>query len=281
MQEITKGVFVESRFAPYNVAILDLPEGALAIDVPPRPSAAQQWLLEAQEAVGAIRYLVVTDATVDRIIGAALWNVPIIAAGYTAHYLASVGEKEWQDILQVAQERYSDDVDALIGLKIRRARVTSQNRILLHYTSPPLEVDPSAGSSPGSLSVYSPAHGVLLGGDTVILDEPPILENTRSVTAWLGTLATFEERTAVKWIIPGRGLPSARRSDLETQREFIGTLVNAARRLARNAEPGSGVAQAAQELQQAFFPMATKHSEAAQRIRRGLEHLTGVFKSAE
>ncbi|MGC9399168.1 MAG: MBL fold metallo-hydrolase [Anaerolineae bacterium] len=275
MEEIVSGIFVEDRYGPYNVGLVTLDEGTLVVDVPPRPADARQWLREAQETAGVIRYIVLTDSQPERLIGAAQWDVPIIAGEATARLLTAMvrEEAEWEEVLEAADISTPGIADELTTLKPRRARLACTHHLLLHNQDPPLEIEAAAGAAPGALWLYVPNQKVLFAGDTVAFQTPPVLSQTPDSKAWLNALGTLAHRKSIHRIVPGRGAREILRGELESQREFMRVIRRTARNLTRKAEPGEGLTQATNELQQAFFPSLKKNSEPLQRIRKGLEHL--------
>jgi glyoxylase-like metal-dependent hydrolase (beta-lactamase superfamily II) len=283
MEEIVTGIFVEDRYRPYNVGLVMLDEGALVVDVPPRPAEARQWLREAQQTAGMIRYIVLTDSQPERLIGAAHWNVPIIAGERTARLLTDLvhEDADWNEILEDFGTRYPDIADDLTMLKPRRALLACTRHLLLHHTQPPLEVEVACGAAPGSIWLYVPEQKVLFAGDAVAFDTPPVLSETLDSKAWLSALGSLAHRKTVHRIVPGRGAKEMLRGELEPQREFMRVARRTARKLARKTEPGSGLAQATNELQQAFFPSFKKDSQPILRIRAGLEHLVNEILEEE
>jgi glyoxylase-like metal-dependent hydrolase (beta-lactamase superfamily II) len=275
MEEIVPGIFVEDRYPPYNVGLVQLDEGALVVDVPPRPDDARQWLREAQETAGVIRYIVLTDSQPERLIGAAQWDVPIIAGEATGRLLTDLvrEEADWDEILGEAEAYSPGIIDELTTLKPRRAMLACTRHMLLHYQDPPLEIETAAGAAPGTVWLTIPGQKVLFAGDAVAFNTLPVLSRTPDSKAWLNTLSILAHRKSIHRIVPGRGAKEILRGELESQRELMRVARRAARKSARKTEPGEGLAQATNEMQQAFFPALKKDSEPIQRLRNGLEHL--------
>jgi len=283
MEEIVPGIFVEDRYAPYNVGLVQFDEGALVVDVPPRPADARQWLREAQETAGVIRYIVLTDSQPERLIGAAQWDVPIIAAETTARLLTELvrEEADWDAILGAANAGSPGIIDELTTLKPRRAMLACSRHMLLHDQEPPLELEVTSAAAPGSLWLFVPDQRVLFAGDAVAFQTPPVLSQTPDSKAWLNALGTLAHRKTIHRIVPGRGATEILRGELESQRELMRVARRTARKLARKVEPGEGLAQATNELQQAFFPSLKKDSAPIQRLRKGLEHLVNEVLEEE
>ena len=281
MQEIASGIFVETRYPPYNLGLITSADGGLVVDVPPRLPHARQWLREVQEVAGLIRYVVLTDAQPDRLIGAALWDVPIIASETTARYIAALDEKTWPELLQIAQERFPAENISPEFLSPHRVTLACDRELRLYYRTPALQLETVAGAAPGSLWLTVPDQQVLFAGDSVAIHQPPVLDCAPDRQAWLESLAALKKRAAIRWIVPGRGCPVAPRGDLEAQREFMQVAWRTAQTLAQEPVVGTGLAQATRELREAFFPTAAKHSETQLRIRHGLEQLVAEIHAAQ
>jgi glyoxylase-like metal-dependent hydrolase (beta-lactamase superfamily II) len=283
MQEITPHVYVETAYPPYNVGLVKLGNVNIVVDVPPRPEHARRWLRETQEVAGAIRYVVLTDSQPDRILGVMQWQVPIIASETTARRIAALmeEEKEWEEYLEGMQERYAEEAEDLALLEPRPVTLAPTARLRLYRHEPALVLEPSAGAAPGSLWLFVPEDQVLFAGDSVVVNEPPVLDQTPDLGAWLQALAHLEERREVQRIIPGRGKASIYRAETEAQQEFMRVVAETARELAGRQTPGEGLAKATNELQQAFFNSLSKKSEAARRLRNGLEAIVESLRAPE
>lgn len=281
MKEIISGIFVEDRYPPYNLGLIALEQGAIVVDVPPRPSHTRSWLREVQQQAGHILYVVLTDAQPDRLIGAAQWAVPIIAAEETARRLDELlqAEEQWAELLLAARERYPEEAQSLHDLQPRRVKLSTNKRLFLHQ-KPPLVAESVTGAALGSLWFFIPAKKVLFTGDCVAFDTPPtppVLAETPDIQLWTKKLGELTQRRQVQRVVPGRGASVILRGEIETQREFLHVVQDTAVQLASQQVPGEGISRATTALQQNFFPSISKNSPAMQRLRRGLEYLVWTF----
>jgi glyoxylase-like metal-dependent hydrolase (beta-lactamase superfamily II) len=299
MQEIAPGIFVESSYPPYNLGLIKLDEGALAIDIPPRPSHAAQWLSQAQDKVGRIRYAIITNASTERLIAAALWNVSLIAAEATARAILSRDDKMWNELLREAAETlcpsdtYPEDANALTALKPNRVKLAFNQHLLLHHRTPTLAFEILDGPAPGGVSILVPDQELLFAGDAVAIDEaPPIIQKFDASPAttsepppkrtphkrddihrWLKALKALEDRRDIRHIVPGRGETMVRPGELEQQREFMNVLLKTAEKLAHSEASGGEISNAAWDVTQAFFPNTSRQSKRLQGIKQALDNL--------
>lgn len=269
MQEIAPGIFVESAYPPYNLGLIVTDHGSIVIDIPPRPSHAWAWQQQVEEVAGIPRYAVLTDASVERQIAASLWDVPLIAGEALLRALIAYDERMWREMLQVYITQHPEEADDILRIKPHLPTLTLDKHFLLHYRTPPLEFESVAGGAPGSLWVTIPEYGLFFAGDTIVVDEPALLERTPDSKGWLNTLSALARRTTVRHIVPGRGKSPIQHSDIETQREFMRVMRRTARTLA--GANNFRLIQCAQDLGQAFYN--AQGQKAVRRIRAGLEHL--------
>lgn len=269
MQEIVPGIFVESAYPPYNLGLIVTDHGPIVIDIPPRPSYAWAWQQQVEEVAGKPRYAVLTDAALERQIAASLWDVRLIAGEAMLRTLIAYDERAWREMLQLYITQHPEEADELLRTKPHPPTLALDKHLLLYYRTPPLELESVAGGAPGSLWVTIPEHNLFFAGDTIVVDEPPLLERTPDSKGWLNTLSNLARRTTVRHIVPGRGKPSIQNNDIESQREFMRVMRRTARTLAGNNN--FRLTQCAQDLGQTFYN--AQGQTAVRRIRAGLEHL--------
>jgi len=269
MQEIAPNIFIESAYPPYNVGLIVTDYGPIVIDIPPRPSYAWAWQQQVEEMAGKPRYAVLTDASLERQIAASLWNIPLIATEAMLRALTTYDERGWREMLLAYIAQHPEESEEVLKIRPHPPTLACDKRFLLHHRTPPLEIESVAGGAPGSLWVTIPEHSLFFAGDTIIVDEPALLERTPDSKAWLNTLSNLARRTNVRHIVPGRGKAPIQHNDIETQREFIRVMRRTARTLAGNNN--FRLAQCAQDLGQTFYN--AQGQKAVKRIKAGLERL--------
>ncbi|MGC9393601.1 MAG: hypothetical protein ACP5J4_01955 [Anaerolineae bacterium] len=277
MQEIAPGIFVESAYPPYNLGLIVTDHGPIVIDIPPRPSYAWAWQQQVEEVAGKPRYAVLTDASLERQIAASLCEVPIIAGEAMLRALIAYDERGWREMLQDYVARYPEEGDELSRIKPHPPTLILDEHFLMHYRTPPLEFESVEGGAPGSLWLTVPDLGLFFAGDTIIVDEPVLMERTPDSKAWLNTLSNLARRTTVRKIVPGRGKAPIQHSEIEDQREFIRVMRRTARTLA--GKNNFGLIQCAQDLGQTFYN--AQGQKAVKRIKAGLQHLVAEIHQAQ
>lgn len=273
MQEITPNVYMESQFPPYNLGAILTEAGVIAVDAPPCPRHARTWLEVLRDTWGKPRFLILTDAAPERLIGATLMAIPTIVSHSTLQRIKAFDEKSWAEVVYNVGQMYPEEWDELAAFAPQRPSLTVGTKLQLHYSSRPLILQLINGHSQSALTLFDSEHKVLFAGDSIVADYPPDVQYTPDYGAWARTLSALARRKDLNWIVPGRGMHPMTRGDLETQREIMHALDHAAGRLARRSHMSEGVAQLTTDLQQAFYPHASRKSEIHTILRRNLEIL--------
>lgn len=269
MEEIVPGIFVETSYSPYNLGLITINDATIAVDLPPRPSHAREWLAKARNVVGPVRYVVLTNASPERQVGAAICNAPIIAAEATLETLAAQDDRAWRELLHTVAKHYPDEVDDIMALNPHHVTIAFNQNFMMHHHTLPLKFETVSGAEPGSLWLTVPEHNLLFAGDTVAVDEPPPLERTINSKAWLNALGYLTKRSKIYHVVPGRGKAPILRGEIEQQREFLRIMRRTARTLARRQHLDINYTQPARDLGQTFFNRSGQ--KAVVRIKQGLE----------
>ncbi len=280
MKEVAPGVLVESSYAPYNLVLIETEKGGIAVDLPPSPMYAMNWLEQARKAVGHVRYAVLTSATRERQFATAVCDVPIIAAEATLRVMEAYDEERpRREFLEDITVHYEEEVAVFDDLRPQKPALAFNERFTFYAGDRVLQFEVVAGAALGSLWVLVEDQNLLVAGDTVVAGAVPVMAETPDSKAWLNTMTSLARWQTVSSIIPGRGEQSIPSGEIEPQREFMRVMRRAARTLARRRADGLSLSQTAQELGQTFF---NRHGQAAvKQIRASLEHLVAEVQAAD
>lgn len=279
MEEIAPGIFVETSYPPYNLALIYIGDGALAVDLPPHPDHARQWLDTAQNAVGKIKYVILSDAAPERQVAASMSDYPLIAAAATKSLIMNHDERSWRELLETVAKQSAEESRKMLLLKQRRITLSFNAQFNMYTGKGLLHFEAAPGGPPGALWITLPEQNLLFAGDTVAIDEPPLLENSADSKAWFEALGVLVNRAEIQRIVAGRDATPVLRGAVEQQREFMRTMRHTAHDLFKHRSGGLNYAEAAQDLGQTFFNKAGH--KAAKRIRKGLEHLVAEIQAAQ
>ncbi|OHU96150.1 hypothetical protein [Pseudoalteromonas byunsanensis] len=123
---------------------------------------------------------------------------------------------QWQAHLEIAQQRINDwrtlRLTPPIGIKQPFSLELGNYPITLHANS---------AYSAGDMYIFSHRNGALFAGNTV--DELPYVKHDQ-LTPWLINLQTFNQDSAIKWLLPAHGKPY-KRAAIERPIAFIQALL--------------------------------------------------------
>ncbi len=281
--EIAPGIIVEQRYPPFNVGLIRLDEGCIVVNAPPLPDDSYDWRRTAQALGGRIRYLVITNADALHLVGALLWQVPLILSPQAAERVRSLDERSWDLFRQGAEEALAAfDIEALSLLSLPPAPPLqvhgSPLSLHLRYEGEPRRLTAFAVPSMprGELWLRVEELSLLFAGDGVVVDDVPVIERRDDMDAWTRQLVALE-REPLRWIVPGRGAARIAPANLEEMRELLRVMERSALDLA-SRPPGEGIGQAVRALRQSFFPHAGKDSPIARQLRASLTRRAAALR---
>ncbi len=192
MRQLTKDVYVETKFKGGNVGLVITGEGAVLIDTPMLPSEVRLW----QDEIAGITdreivYVINTDYHGERILGNCFF--PGVVVAHEVSWKKLKDEAFRQKLLEAwGEER-----------KLVPPQLTFTKRMTLYLGEKTIELIHLGGHTPASIGVYIPQDRVFFAGEVVVKDEHPVMEEGKSLE-WLNALALIR-RMDVKVIVPGHG----------------------------------------------------------------------------
>ncbi len=281
--EIAPGIIVEQRYPPFNVGLIRLDEGCIVVNAPPLPNDSYDWRRTAQALGGRIRYLIVTNADAIHLVGALLWQVPLILSPQAAALLRSLDEKNWDLFRREAEEAMAAfDIEALSLLSLPplpplQVHGTSFSLHLSYEEQPrQLSLFPVPQMPRGELWVRVEEVSLLFTGDSVVIDDVPPIDQHDDMESWRRRLHELEGEP-LRWIVPGRGAARIAPANVEEMRELLQVMEHSALHLA-SRPAGEGIGQAVSALRQSFFPHASKDSAIAHQLRTSLTQWVAALR---
>jgi glyoxylase-like metal-dependent hydrolase (beta-lactamase superfamily II) len=206
MEEIARGVYVETDYDGVNVGVIAAADGLVCIDAPSYPRDTRHWATQVDRINSRVpRYLVLTDCQGDRVINARWLNAPVITHELTAERLSSFDKRYPQTLLDGLYSRYAQDGKELTNGPVERPALSFSRQMSLVLGDVEVVLLHRPGPMPGSIWVHLPELGVLFAGDTVVTDTFPITAEL-SLADWRATLDLLADPAfSVEHLVPGRG----------------------------------------------------------------------------
>lgn len=281
MNEVAPGVYVSSVYPGINVGLVVTGRWMVAIDAPPFPSDHQAWRKTARALGRPLRYLVLTDAHPDRLLGALWVGVPLIAGRGTWQTIRERGDGLLQALVEDWNRRHAAQGKPILPPDLESVplpELVVEGRITLEDEIP-VNVESVPGPSAGNVWVWLPSQRVLFAGDVVLHSYPPLAE-VPSPTRWLEVLDRLEGGTPpARVVVPGRGPVGGP----EVAAPLTGYLQSAYQYLqAALAEiPSPNLTVVAEALAQRFFSSEGEGEPLLLQIRTGLERWLEELKALE
>ena len=278
MDEIGPGIYVDTFDPGINVGFVVAEGGAIAVDAPPLPSDVLAWRETIlRVAGGPVRYTILTDHRLDRSLSARLLGAPLVAGRSTRSRLSEMRDQESEVLKEWAEQRgYELQIE---GPPLALPEIAVEGRMTIHG-SRSVVVETVAGAAPGSVWVLVPDSSVIFAGDTVVIDNHPLLDEAPDTAAWLQTLTRMRRPYfPAGRIVPGRG-PVGTKVDTRPLSDYIRRARRRMRSLVSAGRGPSAVAGLVDEFLPLFPVEPAREREIQDRILRGLEHLYAESLSA-
>jgi glyoxylase-like metal-dependent hydrolase (beta-lactamase superfamily II) len=274
MKQIAPNIYVSTEYHYVNVGCVVGPNGVIAIDAPTLPRDALDWrrrILELE--AGPIVYTALTDTHPHRLLCAGLLEAPLVTSRAAYELAAEYSRGFWRNIVRRLRRHHPQQETALKSVEPVLPEILFSDTLKLHKGGADVTLERVDGAAPGSAWIEMQEEHVLFLGDTLVVDRPPVMNETPDTKAWLNTLSTLRRtRYADVTFIPGQG-PLADQTATEPLSEYIRVARRRVRSLHRDGRPRDDVTDFTDELQSLFSLSDAERSRFRRRVRNGLKHV--------
>jgi cyclase len=221
MQHIKDNVYADLISPGCNVGILATPKGSVIVDTPLVARQARAINRElAAEGHAPVRFIVITHAHGDHILGTGLFGDDVLVFGnqpacerMEAHRPSWV--RNW-----VATWSWDNpaDIEEMVAARIVRPNVVFDTELTLRLGGVEIWILPLPGHLAESVGVLVPAAGVLIAGDALFCEHHPYIGDA-NLQIWLKSLEKMRTLGAQRFI-PGHG-PVCGLEAIEHQRRYM------------------------------------------------------------
>lgn len=199
MQQISKSVFVESRYPQANLGLITTSEGVVIIDTPIVAPDALKWRDEIKKK-GEIRYVINTEEHLDHCQNSWLFSGLLITSQETRKKVAQIPV---QPIIEKAKKRSPETATLMDSFKMRLADITFVDEMNFYLGGLTFNLFPLVGHSSGGIGVYIPEEKVVFTTDCVFHKVKSWLHEALP-DKWFASLMRLESLD-VETIVPGHG----------------------------------------------------------------------------
>jgi cyclase len=184
MRSIVRGVFVESRYPGVTLGAIGSRDSLLLVDSPIRVEDGREWLAQLAEK-GKPRYLVLLDHHPDRVLGARVMGMPILAHDETRLVMGNWADTFKGNARPIGAE--ADRLKRITGVGKAVPELTFSTELLIHLGDRVVRLLHRPGPTAGAIWVVLEEAKVVFVGDAVTVGEPPFMADA-DLEAWVETL---------------------------------------------------------------------------------------------
>ena len=276
MKQIAPHIYVKDTYRGVTVGCIVTDAGVICIDSPLLPADARDWRAQiARLSPKPVRFVVLTDANRDRILGVQYLGGTVVAHEVAWEKMKSLGDAFRQ---QAADSLAPCDADVAADWRIALPQITFTNKLVLFQGDVPVVIQHVGGATPGSVWVHLPKQNALFMGDLATPNVHPLAAEADLAT-WLDVLRQVQNKNfPAKLIIPGRGSP-CKKAALEPTANYLRTMRARVQAHIRSRKPRADLALLVSEFL-GRYPVADDDLDCIQRrIRAGLDHIYDTLKS--
>ena len=279
MKQIAPHIYVKENYRGVTVGCIVTDAGVICIDSPMLPADARDWRAQiAKLSPKPVRFVVLTDANRDRILGVPYLGGTVVAHEDAWEKIKSFGDTFRQQAADSLAPCGADAVEVAADWRIALPQITFTNRLVLYHGDIPVVIQHVGGVTPGSIWVHLPEQSVLFMGDLAAPHTHPLAAEADLAT-WLDVLKQVQDKKfPAKHIIPGRGSPS-NKAALEPTVDYLRSMRARVQAHIRSRKPRADLALLVPEFLDRY-PVADDDLDCMQRrIRAGLDHIYDTLKS--
>jgi glyoxylase-like metal-dependent hydrolase (beta-lactamase superfamily II) len=270
MRKIASGVFIEDEFPAVLLGAVVTQESVIAVDCPLRVEDTRTWIGTLSD-LGNVRYMVLLDSHVDRVLGARVVNFPTLG-----HDRTRITMSTWSDSYKGRANPIGAEADRLKRITgVRRAvpQLTFSDEMQVHIGDRTVHFLHRPGPTPGAIWMVLPEAKVIFIGDAVTVKEPPYLGNA-NIDQWLESLDDLRGAhfRTYKFVSGRDGL--VKRSDINDMARFLRRVPNRIQDFAKRGGSPELADDYAKELITSFPQVQSARADTCMlRLRASVIHL--------
>lgn len=269
MRKIVPGVFIENIYPSLYLGAIVSDDGLLLIDCPIWEEDIRIWL-DTVSQYGQPRYMALMDSHPDRVLGARLIDIPLIAQDATRKQIST-----WSDTYKGNAHPIGSEADSfkrITGISHAIPDLTFSTKMKLYIQELDIEFEHHPGPTPGSMWVLIPKMGVAFIGDAVSTSTPPFMGEAE-IENWLSALDELRNHRMM-----GYTLVSARDGVIDRQAiniaaRFLRKVRDRLKKMKSTDEPERKIEAISKELLGNFKLTTSQQERALTRLHVGLSQL--------
>jgi glyoxylase-like metal-dependent hydrolase (beta-lactamase superfamily II) len=229
MQEISKDIFIETKYSGVVVGVILTKHGAILIDSPFRIDDVKAWRLVLNSLGGmSDRLLINLDTHMDRTLGVKGMESPVIVHNNAISMVKSrPGALRAQELEAGAMwETY----DGLSNMRWVPPEITFDEKLFINWDERNIVIEHHSGANSAGIWVKLPAEKIVFVGDSVLVRQPPFLAFA-DIDAWLMDLKKLLSVEYRDYTIIGGRNGVVTKDDVREMSKILKTIQNACLRV--------------------------------------------------
>jgi glyoxylase-like metal-dependent hydrolase (beta-lactamase superfamily II) len=277
MRKITPGIYLETKYPGVQLGAVVTDDGLLLIDSPARAEEGRDWLSTLAE-YGKPRYLALLDSHPDRVLGARIFDFPLVAHERTLETMSN-----WTDSFKGSARPIGAEVDSLKRItSVRKAmpELAFSDQMVIHLGERRIELWHRPGPTPGAMWVVFPEAEVVFVGDAVTVAEPPFIGDA-DIESWLNTLDDLRaaRMRPYKFVSSRDGL--IKLEHINAMARFLRKIPWRLERLGEEGAPPEDAGNLAPQLMKGYKIPKARWDQVSLRLKVGLMRLYNRLYSNE
>jgi glyoxylase-like metal-dependent hydrolase (beta-lactamase superfamily II) len=277
MRSIVRGVFVESRYPGVTLGAIGSRDSLLLVDSPIRVEDGREWLAQLAEK-GKPRYLVLLDHHPDRVLGARVMGMPILAHDETRLVMGNWADTFKGNARPIGAE--ADRLKRITGVGKAVPELTFSTELLIHLGDRVVRLLHRPGPTAGAIWVVLEEAKVVFVGDAVTVGEPPFMADA-DLEAWVETLGILSGPSMRGYtIVAGRDGVVERRH-VTTMAAWLQRVPERLHRLGDRANQPEAITTLAGQLLRPYKLPASRRETGLLRLQLGLARQQARLEDGE
>ncbi len=219
MKQLTKNVFIETKWTGANVGCIVTSEGLVLIDTPHNPSDAMEWK-QFVESKGVVKYLINTESHEDHYFCDFFFKLSVITHDKAIEVILKSNLKRMLDVVAFKDPA---GVPLVKDYKLNVPAITFSQNLTFYLGNHTFQLIHFGGHSPSLISILIPEEKVVFTGDNVHNKIQPFMHEADPY-AWLAAIDKISEME-VDYLVPGHGEEGDKRI-LKAEKDFVQDSIN-------------------------------------------------------
>jgi glyoxylase-like metal-dependent hydrolase (beta-lactamase superfamily II) len=269
MRKLRKGIFIETRFEGVLVGAIRSKDGMLLVDCPLLADSVREWLGQLAPH-GQSKYAVLLDHHPDRVLGARVLDLPLIAQEQTLQAM-----REWPDAFKGSSKPIgaaADQLKRITGVTRAVPDLAFSDEMVMHLGEREIRIVHRPGPNAGATWVFIPDAEIVFVGDAVSVSQPPYFGDA-DIEQWMERLDELRSPDLANYHIVSARDGLVKRDQLNQMARFLRKVPSRLKKIADKGMSADAASSVAHQLLRDFQYPQSQRDLLMRRLESGLRLL--------